>query len=255
MNTNQKRTAENQFSISKDILGLEEFNKIQAVLLINKLRKKDAPTVFIQLDCIPNFNLNAFSYGNGLKAAEMIRDLAGSYLAADRPWLERKIYSAGQSQFKTDFELGEEAGLWKRVLPEDYQEKINWEKPFCLKNTEGKTKIWHPKWRELCRDLIRRRRISNISESPFASRDLIIAFIYSGPVYLQRFYLPLSIPINNNPGWHMYYRLVFLAEAGKKLDFIGGLWISRPGFKIYPGKDSLVGLVSPLTTNFMELTY
>lgn len=255
MNTNQKRTEKNQFSISKDILELEEFHKIQAALLVNKLRPADAPTAFIQLDCIPNLNLNAFNYGNGLKAAEIIRDLTGSYLASDRCWLERKIDSAGQAQFKTDWQLGEEAGLWKRICLEDYREKIDWEKPFCLKNEEGKTKIWHPKWRELCRDLIRRRRISDISESPFSNKVSLISFISRAPVYLQRFYLPLASPINNNPGWRMYYRLVFLAEAGKKLDFIGGLWISRPGYKIYPGSDALVGLVSPLTSDLMALTY
>jgi hypothetical protein len=42
----------------------------------------------------------------------------------------------------------------------------------------------------------------------------------------------------------MHYRLVFSVEK-EAIDFLGGLWISRPGFKIFLGNDAVVGLVSP----------
>lgn len=226
----------NQFIRSNQILELTQFNKTQAEILITKLRQKNDETVFFEVDCIPNGQLNAFYYDNGLISVKIIKDLAGSYLATDRAWLDQKIWSARNSELKTNFELGEEAGLWKRVEPSNYQEKINWGQPFCVKKENGLTKIWHPEWRILG------------YKNGFSTRKSIIEFIHGNPTYLQKFYLPLPTP-NYPSKWRMFYRLVFLAEAGqKKIDYIGGLWISRPGFKIYPDQSSLIGLISPLTT-------
>jgi hypothetical protein len=42
----------------------------------------------------------------------------------------------------------------------------------------------------------------------------------------------------------MSYRLVFLYQELAEPEFIGGIWISRPGYKIYPDKNSVVGLIS-----------
>jgi hypothetical protein len=226
----------NQFIFSNEILEIEEFHAMQAKNLINKLRQNDDQDVFIELDCMPNGNLNAFHYGNGLKSATIIKNLVGSFLAEDRPWLERKLYAAKNSEFKTNFQKGNEVGLWKRISANNYQEMLNWDKPFCIKNEKGITRIWHPEWRRLG------------YKNGFSTKGAIINFIFKEITYLQKFYSPLVAP-ECSPVWKMHYRLVFFAPAKEKqLDLIGGLWISRPEFKIYLDKNSLVGLISPLTT-------
>lgn len=230
------KSSNNQFVTSNDIMELEEFHAMQARQLLGKLRKDESKNYFIEIDCAPNGNLNAFYYGDGLKSAKIIRSIAGSFLGKERASLERKIDAARNSKFETDFELGEEAGLWKRVTSNNHATMLNWEEPFCVKNEKGVTKIWHPDW----------RRIGH--KNGFSTRGAIINFICEAPAYLQEFYLPLPVP-NQTLIWRMHYRLIFFAKTNeKKLDFIGGLWISRPSFKIYQDKDSLVGLVSPLTT-------
>jgi len=238
------------FSVSNEILELEQFHKTQATQVIAKLTPMNKENCFIQLDCIPNGSLHPFHYSNGINSAEIIRDIAGSYLVNECSWLDEKINSARNSQFGTDFTLGEKAGLWQRVSASDYQEKLDWTKPFCVKNEYGFTKIWHPNWRELSKELPRRGQINYIYETDFSTRSSIVDFIYNGPAYWQKFYLPLHSPVGDQ-NWRTLYRLVFLVEAEGVLDFIGGLWISRARFKIFPAKDSLVGLVSPLSTAYM----
>ncbi len=231
-----KNSQKSGFTRSNEIMELEEFHAMQAKNLINKLKQKDEKNVFIEIDCIPNGSLNAFNYGNGLESAKIIYDLAGSFLATDRAWLSEKIHLAKNSEFELNVQLGEEAGLWKKINPERINEELNWDKPFCVKNEKGITKIWHPDWRRLGYN------------NGFSTRSSIMNFIYAGGVYLQKFYMPLRTP-ERSPAWRMHYRLVFFAKAGKQnLELIGGLWISRPGYKIYLDKNSTVGLVSPITT-------
>lgn len=222
-----------QYVGSNEILELNKFHATQAQILVSKLRPEKDKNVFIEVDCIPNGLLNPFGYGNGIESVKIIKDLAASYLGPEKYWLERKIKAA--AEFKTDYELGEKANLWKKVNPIDYKEKIDWDEAFCVKNTKGATKIWHPQ-----------RRILGYSNN-FSTRAEIVNFIYEGDAYWQKFYMPLPAP-NDNPAWRMHYRLVFFSESvDKNLEFIGGLWISRAGFKVYPDKKAIVGLISPLT--------
>lgn len=223
----------NQFTSSNEIMEIEQFNATQAKLLIAKLSEAETSPTIIELDCAPNGNLNAFNYGNGIESARLIRQLAGSFLGKDRIWLEEKIGAAKNSEFKPNYKLGESAGLWTRITPGE-REKLDWTKPFCVKNEEGLTKIWHPDWRRLG------------YQNGFSTRASIMSFIHESPAYRQKFHMPIKSPVNF---LRMHYRLVFFVNAEKKeYEFIGGLWIARPGFKIYLGKDAVVGLVSPLTT-------
>jgi hypothetical protein len=223
------------FVSSNSIMELEEFHASQAKNLISKLKTDADRNVFIEVDCAPNGNLNPFHYGNGLKSMEIIKNLAGSLLRNELASLERKLDLARKSEFKTSFTLGEQAGLWRRISPLDYEEKLDWSKAFCIKNERGLTKIWHPEWRRLG------------FKNGFSTRGSLIEFIHSERTYLQKFYMPLPAP-EGGANWRMYYRLVFfIPESQSDLELIGGLWISRPGYKIYPEENALVGLVSPLT--------
>lgn len=224
-----------KFVSSCEIMELEEFHAMQAKSLISKLRNDLSQNVFMELDCIPNGNLNAFNYGNGLKSMELIKNLAGTLLRNELPEIESKIYSAKNSKIETDFTLGAEVGLWEKIDVDNYQEKLNWNKAFCIKNAKGLTKIWHPDWRRLG------------YKNGFSTRSAVISFIHSQETYLQKFYLPLPVP-SSGPAWRMYYRLVFFAAANKiEPELMGGLWISSPGFKIYSSENSQIGLISPLT--------
>lgn len=228
------------FVSSNEILEIEQLNVSQAKQLIGELRINEKQCAFISLDCVPDESLKAFNYGNGLESAKIIRDLGNSYIGPELPWFEKKIWEAGKSNFKVDFKIGENLNLWNRVTPNNYQEKINWDEPFCVKNEKGLTKIWHPQWRRFG------------DKFGCATKGSIIRLIHEESTYLQNFYLPLNNQ-NYAEKWKMFYRLVFFAEADQeKPEFIGGLWISRPSFKIYPGTNSIVGLISPLTiTNLL----
>jgi len=125
--------------------------------------------------------------------------------------------------------LGERLGLWKRVRENDYRELINWDKPFCVKDDNGLTKIWHPGLRK-----------SHSSGS--ATRGSIVKLIREQNAYLQPLFTPLRAISHSS--WNMSYRLVFFCSGIKEPEFIGGLWISRSGLKIYPDKNSVVGLIS-----------
>lgn len=232
---NYKMKKKNQFVSSNEIVEIEQFNATQAKLLIAKLCAKEKSPIIVEVDCSPNGNLNAFNYGNGIESARLIYQLAKSFLGQDRAWLSAKIGVSKHSEFKTDFKLGESVGLWTRITPEE-KEKLDWTNPFCVKNEKGITKIWHPDWRILG------------YKNGFSTRASIMSFIHESPSYRQKFYLPMKSPIES---LKMHYRLVFFVNAEKKeYEFIGGLWIARPGFKIYLSKDAVVGLVSPLTTAY-----
>ena len=222
-----------QFLPSHDIMEIEEFNATQAKLLVVKLSARETKPAMIAVDCVPNGSLGAFNYSNGLKEARIIYRLADSLLGPERAWLAAKIGAAKNSQLTTDFAIGEQAGLWKRILPEERIE-LDWTKPFCVKNEQGLTKIWHPDWRRLG------------YKNGFSTQASIMSFIHAAPSYRQKFFLPLKNPIHS---LRMHYRLVFFVNPKEnEYEFIGGLWIARPSFKIYLNKDSVVGLVSPLTT-------
>lgn len=223
----------NQFLGSNEIMEIEEFNAAQAKLLVMKLSAGEKHPSLIELDCSPNGNLNAFNYGNGIESARIIYELAGSFLGKDRNWLTTKISESEDSEFKTDFKVGESSGLWTRIMPEE-RETLDWKKPFCIKNEKGITKIWHPEWRRLG------------YKNGFSTMTSIMSFIREFPCYYQRFYMPIKRPAN---ALRMYYRLVFFVNTEEReCEFVAGLWISRPGFKIYVSRDATVGLVSPLTT-------
>ena len=226
----------NHQSFSNAILKINRLYGGQASELIKKLNPANKH-VFIEVDCAPNGELNPFRLGNGLESAKIIKDLAGSFLGEDRSWFEEKLAAAKNADFQLSFDQGEKIGLWTRVRQNDYREKINFNEPFCIKNTKGITKIWHPDWRQFGHN------------QGFATRSNIVNFIFENEAYQQKFYMPLLAPAGG-PAWKMYYRLVFLCEDGQaEPELVGGLWISRPGFKIYPGKGSLVGLISPQKTN------
>jgi len=221
------------FKSSNEIVELKLLYGAQAENLVIKIREENNQNFFIQIDCAPNGQLNSFNYGNGLEAVKIIKKLAGSFLAKDLFWLEQKIELLKNSSFKTNFDLGAKIGLWEKVKPNDYQKKIDWNKPFCVKNENNSTKIWHPDSRFFGHNV------------GFSTKGSIVNFIHENTAYLQDFYMPLPGP-NGSSAWKTTYRLVFLCEANQRdPEFIGGLWISRSGFKIYPGKDSLVGLISP----------
>ncbi|QQG52782.1 MAG: hypothetical protein HY931_00925 [Candidatus Falkowbacteria bacterium] len=231
----KSKSKNEKFVPSNEILQVFESHVFQAKQLVSKLPKPENQDVFIALDCSPNGSLNAFNYGSGLKSAQIIKNLAGSFLRDELPWLENKLYSASQHEFEIDFKAGVELGLWEPLNSQNFERKLNWNQPFCVKNTKGVTKIWHPEWRRLG------------YKNGFTTRTGIIKFIYSGESYLQKFYMPL-----NTPGlplsWRMHYRLVFLApKQEEELEFIGGIWISRQGFKIFQEENAVIGLLSPLT--------
>ncbi len=223
----------NQCAESNEIIEINLAYKGEAERLIENLHKETRDS-FLEIDCAPNGALNAFHYGNGFKSAVIISDLSASFLGQERAWLENKISLAQGSNFKTDWQLGEEAGLWTRVSPNNYEEKLNWNESFCIKHQTGAAKIWHPQWRSLGH------------HGSFATRSGIVKFIHEGEAnYLQPFYFPLP-SINGESIWKMVYRLVFFCGAGQTPELIGGLWITRPSFKVYPAKDAVIGLISPL---------
>lgn len=233
---NQNSGRKVNFISSNNIMELDDFHAIKANELVAKLRTNVQESIFVEIDCAPNGSLNAFNYGNGLNSVKIIKEIGFPLLRNELAEWERKIQAASNSSFQTDFALGEIAGLWKKITMNNYSEMLDWSQPFCLKNEKGLTRIWHPEWRLLG------------FKNGFSTRSTIMEFIAAGNVYWQKFYMPLSTP-ECGPNWRMYYRLVFFSPANSfDLELMGGLWISRPGYKIYPEENSLVGLVSPLTT-------
>lgn len=217
-------TRKNEFGISNVIIEVPSNYEIQAKQLASNLTNQK--NVFIEIDCMPNGHLNPFHYGNGLNSAKIILDIAGSFLGDDMFWLEQKINDSEKFNFTPNYSLGEKLGLWKRIRENNYHD-LNWGEPFCVKN-ESSAKIWHPNLRKTS-----------------ATRSSIIKFIIEEKVYLQPLFTPLQAV--NCSSWNMSYRLVFLCTNEKEPEFIGGLWISRPGLKIYPDKNSVVGLISTQT--------
>lgn len=218
------------FESSNDIIELASVYENQARQLAEKL-KKDNGNFFVEIHCAPNEQLNAFHYGNGLQSAEILLGLVGSFLGNDIFDFEQKIKMAKSSNFETDFNLGERLGLWTRIKPNDYPREINWSAPFCVKNKKGLTRIWDPK-----------KNKSGYAQG-LSTREAIKNTINGDPSYLQPFYQPLE-SLNRGNNWKMVYHLIFFC-APDKTEFVGGLWISRPNFKVYLNKDSLVGLISP----------
>lgn len=223
-----KKESENLFGVSKEIIEIPIAYENEAKELVNNLWLNNS-SVLIEIDCRPNGHLNPFQFDNGTKSAKIILELGGSFLGEERALLEQKITQANQNSFVPNYSRGEYLGLWKRVKENDYRELINWDEPFCVKNEKGITKIWHP-------DLRRYQK------SGAATRSSIVRFIREERTYLQKLFAPL--PAINFSSWGMSYRLVFFCQKNQEPEFIGGLWISRPGLKIYPDKNAVVGLIS-----------
>lgn len=218
---------------SNEILEINPELGAEAQNLVKQLRPQNESNVFIEIDCAPNGHLNPFNYGNGQKSAMLIKELSGSFLGEDRAWLGHRLFLSQDSKFTTDLQLGEELGLWQKISSADYETKIDWGKAFCVKNAAGVTRIWHPDWRHFGHN------------RSFSTRGGIVNFIYgSKDLYLQPFYLPLPSP-NGEKSKKVIYRLVFFCGTGQTPELIGGLWIGRDGFKVYPGKDAVIGLISP----------
>lgn len=217
------------FTSSNIIRELAPIYENQAKKLAEKLGA-DYENSLVEIQCAPNGQLNAFHYGNGLQTAEIILKLAGSFLGKDLAGFKKKIDIAKQSDFKTDFNLGERLGLWTRIKPNNYLEKIDWKQSFCIKNKKGLSKIWNPE-----------RGKSGYMEG-FATREAIKNAINDGPSYWQPFYKPLRLSESGDAS-QVIYRLVFF-HSFEKTEFIGGLWISRNNFKVYINKDSTVGLIT-----------
>lgn len=226
----------NQFSSSNDILELDPLYLNQAENLIAKVKSGIKQTVFIELDCAPNGALNAFYYRNGIESAKIIKNLTASFLdREDYYFLDQAIDKAKNANFETDFNLGEKIGLWEKITLADFTEKISWSKAFCIKFNNGLTRIYRPDWKNLPKYCGYSRRWS------------IIISIYQYPkdFWLQKNFKPLP-DLNGVSRNGMIYRLVFLCDPKQeKPELIGGLWISRPGLKIYLDKKSTVGLISP----------
>lgn len=220
--------AENLFEISKEIVEIPTICKSLAQNLVANFNTKINRDLFIELDCVPTVGLNAFHIGNGVNSAKMIMEVNKALSIPSESWLEQKVVVAENAPWNPSYSLGESLGLWKRVRESDYEELIDWSKPFCVKNISGLTKIWHPHSRK-------------IFKTGFATRSSIVQFIKDELVYLQPFYTPL--PVANKRSWHTIYRLVFFSNGSKAPMFIGGLAISREGFKVYPGAGSIVGLM------------
>jgi hypothetical protein len=221
---------------SKEIIELNQNYENAAKQLATLLRPKTPKNVLMALDCAPNNGaLNPIHYLDGFQPLQIFKNLAASFLGPDQCWIEQLMTENGYLRFKTDFRLGEEIGLWQKIFPNSYPLKVNWNEPFCVKHENGATKIWHPRWRDL------------IHRQSFATRGEIVKFLYEGGnSYWQPYYLPLPMP-NKPEDWGATYRLLFHCPAAKDPELIGGLWLSRRGFKIYPGKGAEMGLISPQT--------
>lgn len=218
---------------SNEILEINSELSTEAKNLASRLLPRDHSDLFIEIDCSPNGSLNPFNYGNGQKSAMLIKELGDSFLGEDRAWLGRRIFLSQNNKFEMNLELGEQLGLWQKISSTNYQEKINWEEAFCIKNASGTTRIWHPNWRHFGHN------------RSFSTRGGIINFIYGEKdLYLQPFYLPLPSPTGEK-NKKVIWRLVFFCGSDQAPELLGGLWIGRDGFKVYPGKDAVIGLISP----------
>ena len=222
----------NLFKNSNEILELNRSYEDQARELVIKLQQEEKQNFFVEIDCAPNGQLNLIRYGNGLKSAETIFNLANSFLGTDKNSFKAKIELSQTSNFETNYCVGEKLGLWRRVRTNDYEQLLDFSQPFCVKNEKDLTKIWYPHW-----------RLFGVNNG-FSTQGAIVRFIAEETAYLQKFHMPLAaIGISSH---RMTYRLVFFCSASQEVpEFIGGLWISRAGFKIYPDKNSTVGLITP----------
>jgi hypothetical protein len=214
------------FTSSNVIRELAPIYENQAKELAEKLGVNHENSL-VEIHCVPNGQLNAFHYGNGVQTAEIILGLAGSFLGSDLDGFSEKITIAKKSDFKTDFDLGERLGLWSRITPNNYLEKIDWKQSFCIKNKKGLSRIWNHEGK------------SGYMEG-FATRETIKNAVNDGPAYHQPFYKPLRL--GGGDEGQVIYRLVFF-HSPEKTEFIGGLWVSRNNFKVYIKKDSIVGLI------------
>lgn len=218
---------EKKFGISKKIIELSENYETSAQQLVSKLNPKKP--VFIEIDCMPNGQLNVFNYQDGRDSLKSIIAIGESFIGVDRVLMEQRI--ANTEIFTPNYGAGEYLGLWKRVK-EDNLPLVDWSKPFCLKNDHGLSKIWFP-------GLRRHHKTGS------ATRNSLIRFIKEERVYLQPIFKPL--PAISFPSWGMFYRLIFFCSKDFEPEFMGGLWISRSGLKIYPDEKSVIGLISPQT--------
>jgi hypothetical protein len=190
----------------------------------------------IAIDCAPNGQLNVLGYQDGTAAAKKLIILGKSFLEDNGKSISHLIARVEQDKpLVTNFSLGESLGLWHRIRPNDWEMIIDWQKPFVVKNENGKTKIWHPDWR-----LYRRQ----FRDNGFATKTAIVRFIRENKAYWQNWYNPLA-NLTNDPSWRIIFRLLFSGGNDQKPEFLGGLWIGRHACKVYPGSDAIIGLVKP----------
>ncbi|MEI7451880.1 MAG: hypothetical protein WCK37_01605 [Candidatus Falkowbacteria bacterium] len=222
----------NDFGISDNIVEITQWHKIEAERFAQKLQNAHQVEGLLSLDCAPTDNrLNLFHYNNGLEDTRIVKSLAGNFLGHHLAWMDEKIALNNETAFKTDFVIGEGLKLWRRVSPNNYEEEIDWSQAFCVKQENGASRIWHPEWRKFRHD-------GNLS-----TMTAIKVFIFNDTSYLQKFFIP---PSRNKQS--VIYRLIFTCQKNQSPEMIGGLWISREGFKVYPDKKATVGLISPLAT-------
>ena len=237
-NQDQDQT-QNEFLKSSIVLELDRLYARQAELLALKIQRgigKDiGQNFFVEIDCVPGKELQAFHYRDGLKSVIIFKDLSSSVIAQkDHEYLNQQIEQVSDIPFETDFKLGAKIGLWKKIIPREIH-TINWNDPFSLKLESGPTKIWRPDWQTLPH------------HSGYYRKPKIIEAIkdYPKECWLQYFHNPLWYPngVNKN---NIIHRLLFLCNSDKKTpELIGGLHIGRAGLKVYISDKSTVGLIVP----------
>lgn len=237
-NQNQNQNS-NLFLSSNIILELDLSYALQAEELAKKIQSgigKDIErSFFVEIDCVPSKELQAFHYRDGLKSVIIFKDLSSSAISQkDHEYLNQQIEQVSDIPFKTDFKLGAEIGLWKKIIPRKIH-TINWNDPFSIKLESGPTKIWRPDWQTLPH------------HSGYYKKPKIIGAIkkYPRECWLQYFHNPLWYPNGTNKN-NIINRLLFLCNSNKKTpELIGGLRIGRAGLKVFISDKSTVGLIIP----------
>jgi hypothetical protein len=129
-------------------------------------------------------------------------------------------------------------GLWKEITLEDLAEGSEiWQEGFCLKPLCGSrckdVVIWHPSFKKAGK---KHRGMGGISSKTKIRETLA----RQERMFLQKF-IP---PMKNEKGENYIYRIFFGYDPEeKKWVYLGGLWASRPNFKIHGANDATFGPV------------
>ncbi|MDO8524617.1 MAG: hypothetical protein Q7R99_03240 [bacterium] len=148
----------------------------------------------------------------------------------EKEFLQFEKRSVSSFSRKGDKSYGIHLGLWREVPSE---EDLPWDKPFCLKPTQGSkardVKIWLPKHSE-----------KEIFSKGASSRSQILRVLNErGKMYCQDFIPPMP--------WGAMCRIlrVFFAfdTEAKKWIPMGGFWNARPNLLVHGASDSVFGPV------------